>query len=233
VAAAQGYYATDLASSVWARVMGYDLEYRYSRIRGARVDHACTGTTAYRKSALLAVGLLDEQLGYGYDNDISYRLVAAGYRLVLCREARSTHLWRERCSAYLRQQYGIGYGRLDLVHKHGGRYGGDDAAGLWMIAHAPLMLLALVGLVAAGGLALAGYAVAPWPAILAVLLLGLLATERLVVGARAARRFGDRVCLLFPVAHLMRDLTWAAALLVWGARRVLGYPPRPQYSMFG
>ena len=55
-------------------MMGRDLEQRYRRIRGDEVDHVCTGNTAYRASALHQVGLLDETLGYGSDNDLSYRL---------------------------------------------------------------------------------------------------------------------------------------------------------------
>ncbi len=46
-------------------------------------DRVYTGNTAYRHSALIAAGLLDEALGYGYDNDLSYRLASAGYALVM------------------------------------------------------------------------------------------------------------------------------------------------------
>ena len=63
------------------------------------------GNSVYRASALYQVGLFDESLGYGYDNDMSYRLAAAGYRLVLCRRARSVHRWREGIRGYLVQQY--------------------------------------------------------------------------------------------------------------------------------
>ena len=91
VAAAQGHYHTAPDAGFWARMMGRDLEQRYRRIRGDEVDHVCTGNTAYRASALHQVGLLDETLGYGSDNDLSYRLTAAGHRLVFCRDAVSLH----------------------------------------------------------------------------------------------------------------------------------------------
>ena len=77
VAAAQGCYITDADGSFFARVMGLDLEQRYAR-SGEHPDHVCTGNTAYRAAALHAVGLFDDSLGYGYDNDLSYRLQAAG-----------------------------------------------------------------------------------------------------------------------------------------------------------
>ncbi|MDP9323648.1 MAG: glycosyltransferase, partial [Acidobacteriota bacterium] len=72
IAAVQGHYITRQGAGFWARAMGRDLEHRYSRIRGPFVDHVCTGNTAYRASSLHQVGLLDESLGYGSDNDLSY-----------------------------------------------------------------------------------------------------------------------------------------------------------------
>ena len=59
------------------------------------MDHACTGNSVYRAEAVRRVGGFDESLGYGYDNDMSYRLGRAGYRLAFCRQARSTHRWRQ------------------------------------------------------------------------------------------------------------------------------------------
>ena len=221
VAAAQGYYAADPGSSLLARVMAYDLELRYSGIRRRYVDHVCTGNTAYLAQVLEQVGLFDESMGYGYDNDMSYRLGEAGYKLAFCKEARSIHCWRDGLLDYLKQQYGVGYGRLDLVAKHrGSRVKGDDVSGLRMILHAPAMLGALLA-------PLAG----PVGAALSGGILITLAADRAVAGAQAFVRFGDLACLAFPPVHLLRDLAWAWALLVWGGRKLLGKPVAPQDSM--
>jgi glycosyltransferase involved in cell wall biosynthesis len=230
VGAVQGYYVADPSASVWARAMGLDLEHRYSRIRTRFMDHVCTGNSAYRAAALREVGLFDETLGYGYDNDMSYRLARGGWRLGFCREARSIHRWREGARAYLRQQYGFGFGRLDLVAKHRGHFGGDDVSGLAMMLHAPLMACVVAGFVAAALVAVVG---GPWRAlaVAAAVLLTLLVGERLVAGLQATRRFGDPVGLAFVPVHLLRDVAWVAALIVWGARRVLGQPTRPSDSM--
>ncbi len=231
VAAAQGYYVTDPRGSVWARVMGYDLELRYSKIRAAYMDHVCTGNTAYRAAALQQVGLFDETLGYGYDNDMSYRLGAAGYRLAFVRQARSIHRWRQGLWSYLRQQYGVGYGRLDLVHKHRGpRVKGDDVSGLRMILHVPAMLLCLFLLAVALATAALG-GPAHLPVALGGGLLGLLALDRLVAGVEALLRFRKLSCLAMVPAHLLRDLVWVLALMVWLVRRLDGRPPRPSDSM--
>ena len=154
VGAAQGCYVTDPRGSFFTRVMGLDLEQRYSRL-GAHLDHVCTGNTAYRVTALQAVGLLDESLGYGYDNDLSYRLQAAGYRLAFCREARSHHRWREGLVGYLAQQYGFGYGRLDVIARHPTRLTGDAVSPAGMMGHPLVMGLALSLLVAGAVLAIA------------------------------------------------------------------------------
>src|SRR4029078_9577059 len=68
VAAVQGVYVTDSQARLWSRVMNRDLEERYAAIQ-SETDHVCTGNVAYRLSALEAIGLFDESLGDGLDND--------------------------------------------------------------------------------------------------------------------------------------------------------------------
>ncbi len=230
VAAAQGYYVTPRPASPWARVTGLDLELRYGGVRGTTVDHACTGNSAYRAEAFHKVGGLDETLGYGYDNDLSYRLGAAGYRLAFCREARSVHRWRESARGYLAQQYGLAYGRFDVVAKHPRRVAGDDVSGLGMLAHVVGMLFALTALSAS---ALGAIADAPtaWLAPRAGAVLLLLAAERGVAGICAERRFRDAAGLWFVPIHLLRDIVWVGALLTWTARRLVGRTSRPSDSM--
>jgi hypothetical protein len=211
-------------------MMGRDLEQRYRRIRGDDVDHVCTGNTAYRASALHQVGFLDETLGYGSDNDLSYRLTAGGHRLVFCREAVSLHRWREDVAGYVRQQYGVGYGRLDLLARHPHRVGGDDVSGALMMAHGPMTFVAIAGLIAAVAAALAG---SHWRVIAlgSIGLLLLLFTERTLAGVAAWRRSGDRSTLAFGAAHFLRDAAWAAAIVVWTVRCMRRGVPSPNNSM--
>src|SRR5262245_50300824 len=226
VGAAQGYFATDSNVPICARVMSLDLEQRYASL-DAETDHACTGNSAYRKEALQQVGLFDETLGYGYDNDMSYRLRAAGYRLAFCSHARSMHRWRDDLAGYLWQQYGFGYGRIDLVAKHPHRFAGDRVSPSMMMLHPVAMLLGLSCFVSAAVAAFGGpFASRPF-AVAGVSIIAALAFERAWSGLRAWMRFRDRAALLFPVFHLARDAAWVAGIVVWSWRRVTGNGSKP------
>ena len=230
VGAAQGRYVPDRSGGAFTRVTALDLAQRYDRIRRRFVNHVCTGNSAYRVEALRRVGSLDESIGYGYDNDLSYRLAAAGYRLAFCRNATSVHHRRDSLAGYLRQQYGLGYGRLDVVARHPSFVGGDDVSGAAMMLHAPLGLAALLGAVATLVVALGG---GPWRSVLPlpVAAVAVLSAERIVAGLSAAWRHSDPAGLLFAPVHLARDLAWAVAILVWTLRRLGGRRSSPEHSM--
>jgi hypothetical protein len=228
VAAAQGCYVTGATQPFLSRVMGLDLQLRYAAI-DASTDHVCTGNTAYRADALERVGLLDESLGYGYDNDLSYRLRSAGYRLVICKDAHSHHSWRHQLWGYVQQQYGFGYGRLDVVAKHPRRCKGDAVSPSVMMAHPIVLALALVALIGAALQAASGGW--QWPLLIGVSLVLALTIERAVAAVRAWQRFGDPAALAFPIIHLLRDAAWVAAIVVWTGRRAFGRPRAPDHSM--
>lgn len=232
VAAAQGWYVYDPSATVCVRAMGLDLEERYVALldMDKDTDHVCTGNTLYRASALHWIGLFDETLGYGYDNDVSYRLQEAGYRLCIRPDAQSGHRWREGFAGYLRQQYGFGYGRVDLVNKHPWRFIGDRVSPPSMMWH-PLILAASLMLMVLGGL----FAIVGWNwqtyVVSGSMFFALLTLERIAVGVRAYLRVGDPASLLFPGLHLARDLVWVIAIAVWTKRYVTGERSLPSHSM--
>ncbi|MGH8428986.1 MAG: glycosyltransferase family 2 protein, partial [Solimonas sp.] len=230
VGAVQGYFETDRQASIFARVMALDLEHRYAAVDDEKTTHVCTGNTAYRSEALRRVGLFDESLGYGYDNDMSYRLRDAGYRLVLCRRARSRHRWREGLVGYLVQQYGFGYGRLDLVAKHPSRFTGDSVSPAGMMAHPLLMLLALIALSNIPALALWGEP-SRWQTLIGAAIVGGLTLERFAAGMEAAWRLRAPAALLFAPVHLLRDLAWVCAIVTWLSRQLRGHRSQPRNSM--
>jgi glycosyltransferase involved in cell wall biosynthesis len=229
VAAAQGRYVIDASAPVGARVMAVDLEQRYAAL-GTTTDHVCTGNTAYRADAAHAVGLFDETLGYGYDNDLSYRLRNAGHRLAFVRDATSVHHWRDTFASYLRQQYGFGYGRLDVVSKHPSRIGGDRVSRAGMMLH-PIGLAIGLGLFVLAAAMSATRGPAIGTAIAAGTIMSGLLGERIVAALLAWRRSRERAALLFPLWHLARDAAWVTAMVVWTARRAFARRPDPSHSM--
>lgn len=230
IAAAQGWYSIDPEAPALSRMMAVDLEQRYLRLRGGLTDHVCTGNVIWRRDAILAVGGLDESLGYGYDNDLSYRLTHAGFLLRICPDARSHHRWREGVTGYWLQQYGFGYGRIDLVSRHRRRASGDAVSPPMMMAHPLVLALALILLAMAGGASLGDRAAWPWAGA-ALGVIAVLALERTVAAAAAFTRWRDPAALLFPVMHLLRDVAWISAMAVWSTRRILGRPQVPAHSM--
>jgi hypothetical protein len=207
-----------------------DVEQRYAAMGAGATSHVCTGNSAYRADALRDAGLFDESFGYGYDNDMSYRILKAGYALRYCPSAQSIHRWRDTLRGYLAQQYGQGYGRLDIVWKHPEWVTGDAVSPSAMMAHAPLMLMARGAAIAALALAAVGalWRPAAWAG--GAILAGL-ALERAVAGIRAAVWNRDAAGLLFAPLHLLRDAVWALAIVVWAARRLAGRGRSPSHSM--
>src|SRR5205085_1981328 len=103
----------------------------------------------------------------------------AGYRLGFAREARSTHRWRDSLAGYWLQQYGFGYGRLDVVAKHPRRITGDTVSPVVMMAHPALVLVALLLLIIAGCMAATGASWKP-AALTSAALFGALTLDRTV-----------------------------------------------------
>jgi GT2 family glycosyltransferase len=87
-------------------------------------DVLYTGNMAMYRSAADAVGLFDERLGPGTsfpsaeDNDLGFRLLEAGYRIVYVPEALLYHrAWRsDRDYVRLRWDYGVGRGGFYAKH---------------------------------------------------------------------------------------------------------------------
>ena len=99
-----------------------------------------------------------------------------------------------------------------------------------MMAHGPLTLIGVVGLVAAWLAALSGMPSPLLAAASAGVLLALF-VERTAAGIAACRHCGDRSTLAFGAAHLLRDMAWAAAIVVWTWRRAIRRPASPGQSM--
>lgn len=205
VAAASGYAVT-ANRSIIGKLMGYDVESRLDRVP-MDTNHLFTMNAACRRNALLEVGLFNKKLHAGQDVDLSRRLKAAGYRLILRKDVKCRHYWRDNLKGYLRQQYNYAYYRMELARRF--RKPHDQITGLGMILQVPLTMLVLL-FATFGGLAF------PW-APLALFSLPLIHLPETIV---LLSRRKDTCILLLPLLFTMRNLCWVWAAMSWGIRRV-------------
>jgi len=220
VGAVQGYIASPAGMPFIARMAGYDLECRYDRLDSKYVTQVSTTNTAYRRSALDAAGLFDGQFSYGYDNDMSYRIQKAGYRLVFRKDAFCDHYWKADLRSYVKQQYRSAFGRLQLINKHRDRLTGDSVSGLRMILQVPLTLLTALFL-------LLGLVTLPWGHSAgffraAAVLFAVMVADRLVFASGVVKKQKDRSAWFMPAVHLLRNAVWCWAFISWNVRGAFG-----------
>jgi glycosyltransferase involved in cell wall biosynthesis len=123
---------------------------------------------ALRRQVLEETGGFDESYrrASGEDNDLSYRVLKAGYKIAFAPTALVAHHHTRSLKKYLREQYTHGYWRMKLYQAHPDMRGGDDYTRTKDIIEPPLSMATLISL-----LALPFF---PWPfPALAVLLFAL------------------------------------------------------------
>lgn len=207
VAAVAGFSLTGNTSIV-GKLMGWDVELRLGRIRKYS-DHLYTMNTAYRRQALLEVGMFDEKMKIAYDGDMSRKLKAAGYRLVLQKDAKCTHFWRDDLKSYVKQQYNYAYYRLDITRKF--IKSSDQVAGLGMILHVPFTVLIVL-------FAVSGWLLSPFAPLALILLLIVHLPETIVLLCKRK----DASALWLPLLFTVRNIAWTWAAVVWGVKRIFG-----------
>jgi glycosyltransferase involved in cell wall biosynthesis len=163
---------------------------------------------AFRREALLAAGGYDEELVRNQDDELNYRLRAAGGRIALTPAIRSTYFNRGTLRALWRQYWQYGYWKVRVVQKHPASLQPRHAAPpLFALA---VVVSALLRLGAGPGrhlwLAVAG----PWLA------------GALLAAIRAARAAGDwRLLPALPVVFGTLHLGYGLGAL-WGLVRWAG-----------
>lgn len=212
VGAVGGFIKTANPSSFWARMIGYDLEYRYQRIKSKYVDHISTCNIAYSRKALNDVGLFDETFKYGQDNDMSYRLIKKRYKLILLKDAECKHFWEETLSGYIEQRYHGALARMDIIKKHRDRIIGDKISGLNFILQVPFTLLLILSFL----ISFFSSSLLVLPLILLIGVLSFSIQEAFYL----TKIKKDVSCLLIPPIFLIRDIIWAYALVVWTVKQI-------------
>jgi hypothetical protein len=185
-AVATGSYGIANPGNHLADLVHAEIRWRHSRF-ASDVEFAGSYNLAMRREALLAVAGFDESFPVpsAEDNDLSYRLHDAGFRIRFVPEAIVAHHHPSSLGRYLREQERHGFWRVVLYALHPKRLKGDQYAGWADLAAPPLAALAgislLLGLFVHGALVTAAVCTA------AVFLLHVWLAVRVALFARSPR----------------------------------------------
>jgi mycofactocin system glycosyltransferase len=86
---------------------------------GRLVPYVPTTFLAVRRGAFACVGGFDEQLRFGEDVDLVWRLVEAGYRVIYDPAAQAGHPARADLRTWAKQRFDYGTSAAPLAHRHG------------------------------------------------------------------------------------------------------------------
>lgn len=207
--AAVGGYVRTANNGVIGRISGYHSEICRDGVRES-TDNLGSTNTAYRRSHIVDVGMFTERMKIGYDADICRKLLASGYRLIFERSAQCSHFWRDGFAAYLHQQYGYAYYRLELARRF--RKAHNDTVGPGSILQVPAAIAVILSSL------LLGASVSPHFLFLLVLLPLMNAADAI----RILHRYGDvKAALALPWLFTIRNTVWVYAALVWSVRWAL------------
>ena len=199
-----GYIATKPTAGFWARVVGFESEDRYDRMKSGYVDFITSASTAYRREVFEEVSFFNEALRRGSDEDLAQKALGAGWKIVLQKDAVCYHEWVPSLRKYFKNQV------LNMVYQ--------IKNFLWnpellrgkeqhpVSLYVPLILAFLIVLTP-----LWFVLDAAWLSLLAFLCLVL---YHIPPATRIIRKHGDWSMLLFPVAFNVRYFAWLIGLAV-------------------
>lgn len=131
VAGASGTIETWNGNNVLPRCIGYDLQYRYSRLKN-EVNRVATMNLLLRKRVLEEVGGFNEDLPTQYDTDLGFKITQKGYRIIVDPEVKCYHFHRPTLLGYFRQQLRYGQNTSKLYLKTPELIRGDQITDFWM-----------------------------------------------------------------------------------------------------
>ncbi|WP_420644286.1 glycosyltransferase [Candidatus Leptofilum sp.] len=209
----KGIYATRQPELV-ARFVQIEYEDKYDLLRTQPViDFIDTYSAGYRTAVLQASGGFDESIRYVEDQELSFRLAAAGHKMVFQETAVVWHQHSNSLSRYFRKKVMIGYWKAQIMRRYPKRVIKDS--------HTPQVLKLQMGLVALILAMLAISVLFPFAILAAILLLGVFKLSTLPFLQKAWRK-DWAVCLASPWLLFCRALALGLGY-AWGLVR-----PRPK-----
>ena len=160
VGAVAGSYDIANSNSWLARWVHWEIMRRHDRMPGS-VRAFGSYSLAIPRYVLEATGGFDSayRSASGEDNDLSYRILKAGWQIAFRPRAKVAHRHPEKLWRYLRDQYRHGFWRAKLYKEHPDMVGGDDYT-LLRDRVEPALILGIAGCAA---LTLLGITSLFWP----------------------------------------------------------------------
>lgn len=210
---AKGTYRTRQRSLV-ARWVQAEYESKYRRMaQRPTIDFIDTYSAAYRRGVFEAARGFDEALQVDEDQELSFRLVEAGARLMFAPEAVVYHRHIDTPLAYVKRKFRIGYWKVLVAAMHPARIISDSHTPQSLKAQMALLALVLLLLPVAPFSRFARKAVATAA--------GTLLATTLPIAARIAAD-DPAVALAAPLMSLLR----AAGLLAGTLAGLVRFGPR-------
>lgn len=127
IGAVAGSYEIANKESLLAQCIHEEIKYRHARF-GHYIRAFGSYNIAIRRDVLEQVHGFDEsyRTASGEDNDLSYKILKAGYKIAFRGDALVAHHHTERLWKYLKEQYRHGYWRTRLYRDHPDMIKGDD-----------------------------------------------------------------------------------------------------------
>ncbi len=158
VGAVAGSYGIANPESQLARCIDKEIRWRHRHLMPEFPQSFGSYNVCIQKKVFEAVGGFNTgyRLASGEDNDLSYKVIAAGWRIFFQRRALVNHFHTARVCKYLKEQFRHGFWRVKMYQDHPQMMQGDDytfwkdmlelpwsAACLLCLALSPLGLMGL------------------------------------------------------------------------------------------
>jgi cellulose synthase/poly-beta-1,6-N-acetylglucosamine synthase-like glycosyltransferase len=128
VAGVKGTYRTGQTSLV-ARFAQVEFEEKYAHLRQAEsIDFIDTGSAAFRRDAFWEIGGFDARFraASNEDTQLSFSLVARGWRLAFADRATVYHKHSESLTRYVLRKWRHGFWRVQVYQRHPAKMTGDS-----------------------------------------------------------------------------------------------------------
>lgn len=215
VAGVSGSIETWNIENPWAKIIGYELKNRYSRL-SKYTGRIATMNLLLKKSVIDEVGGWDENLPSQYDTDFGFRMSSLGYKIVYEPTAKCYHYNRATLKAYWSQQLQYGKNTLKLYFKHSHLAKGDEITDFGMNIQ-PVLLLSVLGLFLLGIIEILRPLWYVSGALLATIFI-----YYVYSAVKISAKFKDKTAMRLVVLYFMRACAWLCGGAITAVKFITG-----------